>query len=220
MDQYHSRQQGIYQSFRDFMSADQPLAGSPEHHFDAGCLLIMSYGSQQSASLARISEQVSATLPAITYHTDTLHTTLATGAKLPSAQHSDDNARQLFSRYQRFFHQTAAPLIQAGLCRIRVELQGLLYNANSLIAAGEANAAFWELAEQLTKAAARHNLPLQMPWGSHVTLSRFQAGAHDRQTLDQIVADSQLPQQLQPQSLQLVWFECDQQGFRLVRNSH
>lgn len=219
MEQYITRQQGIYQSFRDFMGSSAPLAGTLDDRIDAGCLLVLGYGPELTTPLAQLSRNIAAQMPALIYDENNLHTTLATGPKMPPFKQSDDNHRQLFNQFERFLHQSAAPLIQTNLARIHIRLEGLIYNSSSLIAAGQANQAFWDLAEQLTNAAQRCGLSLNMPWGSHITVSRFLPEASDPTVMAQLVSTCALPGQIQPGSVQLVWFECDARGFRFIRSS-
>jgi hypothetical protein len=218
MDSYQQKQDQIYQGFRESMKSGDTLqlhgnAGT----LDAGCLLILRYSADVTRPLQHLSQQIAARIPALVYDNSNLHTTLATGPKLPALQQADADSRILFNRYQQFFANVARPLAETLLAEIEIELGELLYNNNSLIAAGNANPAFWTLAETLTHAAAEQPLPLTMPWGSHLTVSRFLPQAQQPDPILPLLSDVHLPASVRPMDLELVWFECDVNGFRFVQ---
>lgn len=106
---------------------------------------------------------------------------------------------------------------EAELKKIDFELQDILVNSNSLIAASEASDEFWILAHRLLETMGEDE-GWKMPWGAHITLARFlETGAELPRNPDAIglglLAAISEPR---PVSIELVWFECDEQGFRFV----
>lgn len=107
--------------------------------------------------------------------------------------------------------------LEGELDKMNFELQDLLVNTNSLIAASEASDEFWVFAHRLLE-AMKSEAGWKMPWGSHITMARFlENGALLPQPKEAIgLGLLTAISEPKPISLELVWFECDEQGFRFV----
>lgn len=215
MDSFLSRQNQIYRSFRDVMA--NPAAGSDGTlNQGSGCLLVLRYGNDLTRPLTELSLAISQQVPALLYQADNLHTTLNSGLALPQREQAREEDLTLFNRYRQFLSNPVTRLAERWLSEIRICPQELLFNRNSVILATEPSEAFVELARAIHMAASQAELPLQMPWGSHLTVSRFRPGHHDLSPLPALLANAELPKEVQPVGIQLVWFECNQQHFRFV----
>lgn len=215
MDSFANRQHQIYQSFRDQMNS-QPLVSDGSLNTGSGCLLVLRYGPDVTRPLEDVSRRIASHLPALVYHADNLHTTIATGSALPLRARAHEDELTLFNRYRQFLSTRVTRMAEHWLGDIRIQPQELLFNRNSVILATEPCEAFIELAKAIQVAANEEELPMQMPWGSHITVSRFLPEQHDLSILPDLLQPPRLPEFLQPVGLQLVWFECSAKHFRFI----
>ncbi len=218
MDAYTEKQRGIYyNAFRQPMAQPELQLTGANPPADSGLLLILRYPDALTRLLAQASSTIGNVIPAIPYSADNLHTTLATGSKLTQSTENEANALEI--QVNNWFMNHALPLTQTRLDSISITFTDWLFNSNTLIAASKANAGFWQLAEQLVDSANRADIALSMPWGSHITVSRFLA---EQQSADSIRATVRgLPPlpwtPVSPCGVELVRFHCDARGFRFFR---
>lgn len=140
-----------------------------------------------------------------------------TGPKLSARSASNASEYSQFDKARTLFEQHL-PKLTEQLSGIRLELTDLLANSNSLIAATSANDSFWKIAHELQSIFKDAGLEWKMPWGSHLTLARFLQSDTPFPENPDAVSPALLAtiSELVPSSIELIWFECDADGFRIV----
>lgn len=215
MKQYREKQTNIYESFREQMADKSLLSQSSVTATDAGFLLVLKYSTDVTDAFGKLSSSVNVTIPSIEYGAHNLHTTLLTGAKIDPDASAEVTAEQ-FENLKHWFEQQGRAIADMYLPDVRIQFTEYLYNSNSLIAASEANDAFWQMAETLMTAANLMGQPMNMPWGSHATLSRFLTNGKELHKLNTLLKCAPALMEATPTRLELVRFECDQRGFRFM----
>ncbi|MDO6683690.1 hypothetical protein Q4551_15470 [Oceanobacter sp. 5_MG-2023] len=218
MDAYTEKQRGIYyNAFRQPMAQPELQLTGANPPADSGLLLILRYPDSLTRLLSQASANIGQIIPAMSYGADTLHTTLATGSKL--TQRTENEANALEIQANQWFMNQGQPLAQTRLANVCIGFTDWLYNSNTLIAASKANAGFWQLAEALVESAQQAGIELSMPWGSHITVSRFLAEQQSADIIRHTV--SELPplpwEPITPCGIELVRFQCDADGFHFFR---
>jgi hypothetical protein len=101
------------------------------------------------------------------------------------------------------------------LQEVRIEFQEWLFNAEAIIAAGQANKPFWEIGEQLQALGKTDGLQLRMPWGAHMTIARFLAVSNRVDDLKNLVSQTAVLGICQPQAIVIGHFTCGPKHFHL-----
>jgi len=215
MQQYRDKQASIYNAFRQHMEQDAPTSQCGVNDMDSGYLVVLKYDTEVTDALGKLSSSVNLTLPSLEYGGHNLHTTLLTGPKIDTDAPDSDNQEQ-WHNLRHWFDQQGRAIADMYLDDVRIHFSDYLYNNNSLIAASEANDAFWQMAETLMTAANLMGQPLKMPWGSHATLARFLADGKALKKLETLIKCAPALQEATPIDVQLVRFECDRRGFRFL----
>lgn len=216
--QWREKQRSIYnKDFKDALATPEITIQSSIQGLDAGCLIVLKYPSTLCANLERASEAICGPLEYIPYDETNLHTTLLTGPKLSARSASNASEYSQFDKARTLFEQQL-PQLTKQLTDIQLELTDLLVNSNSLIAATSASDAFWHMAHQLQGIFSEAGLEWKMPWGSHLTLARFLQSDTPFPVNPDAVSPALLAtiSELVPSSIELIWFECDADGFRIV----
>ncbi len=215
MKQYKEKQANIYESFRQQMADEGLLSQSSVTATDAGFLLVLKYPTEVTDAFGKLSSSINLAIPSIEYGAHNLHTTLLTGPKIDPDTPAEDTEEQ-FKNLKHWFDQQGKAIADMYLKDVEIDFTEYLYNSNSLIAASNANDAFWQMAETLMTAANLMGQPLKMPWGSHATLARFLANEKELSKLNTLIKCAPELKPAKPTGLELVRFECDQRGFRFM----
>jgi len=215
MQQYRDKQTRIYDSFRHQMEQDTLNSQCTIKGVDAGFLVVLKYDTTVTDAIGKLSSSVNLALPSIEYGAHNIHTTLLTGPKI-AADASEEDIQEQWDNLKHWFDQQGKAIANMYLEDVRIDFSAYLYNSNSLIAASEGNDAFWQLAETLMTAANLMGQPLNMPWGSHVTVSRFLQDDKNLQRIATLIKCAPQLQEATPVDVQLVRFECDKRGFRFM----
>lgn len=216
LDTLFEKQQSIYlNAFKHPMAQQELQLTGADRPFEAGMLVVLKYPPELTERLHQASLAVASTIPALTYAPEALYTTVAVGPKLHDL--TDHEASKSELQFSSWFFEEGLALGQSLTERIQITFTEWLYNSNTLIAASKANQHFWQLADQLVSSANKRSIRSAMPWGSHVTVSRFLADKTPASVMREPL--SQLPalptKAITPQGLELVHYECDSHGFRL-----
>ncbi len=218
MQQYRDKQAEIYQSFRDKMSNDELTSLTTIDGVDAGFLVVLKYNTDITDAFGKLSSAINLAMPSLEYGAHNIHTTVLTGPKIDS-QAGTEHIDEQWESLSHWFFQQGEAIAQMYFDDIRIQFTEYLYNDNSLIAASQANDAFWQMTETLMTAANLMGYPMKMPWGSHSTVSRFLNNGKRLSPLDTLIKCTPALSETKPVRIVLVQFECDQRGFRFIRQS-
>jgi len=118
-------------------------------------------------------------VPAMPYTPDNGHTTLTVYQRSAAATFVADRA---VLEHLCAVVTSLAPALWAA---IQITFHEWLLDTDTVLVAGQPNAAFWASSEQIRVAGVQRNLDLRMPWGAHMTAARMLA-AGDRATVARI----------------------------------
>ncbi|WP_221794728.1 hypothetical protein [Oceanobacter mangrovi] len=217
LDALIEKQQSIYlNAFKHPMAQPELQLTGADRKPESGLLVVARYSHELSGLLAEASQLVADTIPAICFTPDTVYTGLIVGPRLHDLDHSEAEAMVL--QTQRWFFEDALPIGRELRKQVQFQFTDWLFNSNTLIAASKANNKYWELAQLLASSAEQAGISANIPWGSHVTVSRFVANQLPSEELRSAV--QQLPklptEVVTPIGMDLIRYECDNHAFRLI----
>ncbi len=177
---FRETQEAIYQRFRNAMAtlgetATNPVVITPQ----GGFLIALRHPSEVTEKAAAISERIALHAPAITYGTDTLHTTVSDHA-LSSGLEIDPT-----DKVHKATLDQLCKIVAAGLAGIdyrtlqkrHIHFSSPLANETTVIAPGYGNDALLDINEAIRSASIQAGINdgegLRGAWGSHMTLNRF-----------------------------------------------
>jgi len=150
-------------------------------------------------------------VPTIRFDRNNAHTTITVYQK-------QTLIAETFQAEEQILHtlSTAVYCLDSQLLRaVQVDFQEWLFNKEAVIAAGQANAAFWVVGEALQAAGKIYGLNLRMPWGAHMTIARFLTSSS--LVSDLLALTSQMPRLglCQPHAVVVGHFVCGPSAFHL-----
>jgi len=219
LDTLVEKQQNIYlNAFKHPMAQPGLHLTGAERELESGLLVVIKYPAELVELLTQASLAIAAEIPAMLFTSNTLYSTVLVGPKLNRL--SQDEARREELRFSNWFFERGLPIGREYRKLLSIQFTEWLYNSNTLIAASKANEAYWRLASLLHASANEAELSNSLPWGSHVSVSRFLAAQLPASAIQSTIA--QLPpipsKAVTPQGMELIHYECDSNGFR-IRNS-
>lgn len=131
-----------------------------------GIFIAFRHPPEIAHAIGELSRQIAERVPAVLYAPESIHTTIsdygvADGRVVPQ----DDGVLNAIS--------SIVSLRRLEIGEYNVELGEVLVNHTSVIIAGTPDAAFLKAAELIQRACQDQGISLRLPWGGHVTVSRF-----------------------------------------------
>lgn len=169
-DSFREEQERIYENFRiasEQMRREGAFADPVATSRKGGILVVFRHSLEVAHTIGELSKQIAERVPAVLYDSESIHTTIfdhgvADGRVVPQSDALLEKIGLIVSSLDRRIVGDAA-----------VELGGILVNRTTAIVAGTPNLAFLRTAETLQKACQDEGIVVRLPWGGHVTASRF-----------------------------------------------
>ena len=180
-EQWQQSQEAVYGKFRQKAKLVETQGVVPwTDQFTAGHLIAFRFPENISRLLGDISRQVANTVPALVYSPDLVHTTVSDFGIIPRRnfsydEHAIETLEQLSKGVESVFKDLRKP---------EVDLIGLLYNQNTVIAEGHPNQDFFNAAQLIIEGCKKQGIELRMPWGAHSTVSRTYEKRNPEQLAD------------------------------------
>ncbi len=135
----------------------------------AGYVIALRHEEALISKIAAFSVAIHEILPTVKYDRDNLHTTISDYAKAPVPKFEPNEP--IFDTLCEIV-ENIDPGIWHG---IRISFREWLVNSNAIIGAGYPNINFVQTAYLIQYEGHRRGLNLRLPWGAHITASRFVA---------------------------------------------
>lgn len=173
--EFLAKQNRIYEEFRD--TSKIQLEGISPKIFEnqGGYIIAYRHSENIVSSISEFSQKVSKIVTSIKYGKDNIHTTLAT------YQVSDEFQLDKFilDNLSKSVKDNL-PLIKA----VKIDYTEWLIDQTTGIVGGNPNRGFFENAERIVQCARQSGMELKLPWGAHITVSRFLETTSEEQTLE------------------------------------
>ncbi len=199
------KQESIYNKFRDTskINAEGVKASVPNQ---GGYLIAFRHPEKITDALGEFSHQVSRITPAIVYNESNGHTTLS-DYQLQEGFTPDN---QTLDKLSRIVHANLRSME-----KVKIDYNVWLVNQSSVIAAGLPNEAFLDAAKKIVGHASKNDVELRLPWGAHITTSRFSEAQKDVADLLAYVRTGKPLGTSSPEYIDVGHFTFSPQGFEL-----
>lgn len=159
-----TKQESIYTRFRDtsVLEAKGLISNIPKQQ--GGYLIAYHHPPRITDALCEFSLQVSRIVPAVVYDGTNAHTTI-----------SDFQVQYDFSPDSKTL-ENLSEVVHANIQLfngVSINYMEWLLNQNTGISAGQPNQQFFESATEIINYANKNGIQLRLPWGAHITASRF-----------------------------------------------
>jgi len=158
------KQESIYSKFRDTSKVEREgiMPNIPQQQ--GGYLVAYRHPEKIADALGEFSGKVSRIVPSLIYNGENAHTTI-----------SDYRVEDNFSPDESILRNLseAVSVNLGSLKRQEINYQEWLLNQNTGLAGGIPDFSFLENAEKIIKSADEKGIQLRLPWGAHITTSRF-----------------------------------------------
>lgn len=169
------RQEGIYEEFRDTSKIESEGIVPKISDNQGGYIIAYRHSNDVVEGISKFSEKINRIVPSIKYNEDNIHTTLAT------FQVSDNFT------FDSTVLENITNIVYANLPLtkdVRIEYYEWLVNQDSGIVCGNPNNAFYENVKKIAEYAMSRGIQLKLPWGAHITVSRFLEKASNQQIIE------------------------------------
>lgn len=197
--------------YKDFHAAQKELTETglePKVKPVGGYLIFYRHNDDINRRVEEVSEAIAFAVPSILYTENIVHTTI-----------SDYDVRKGFEPDDQVLNKLAwtARMTQSHPVP-DFDFAEALANRDSAIIKGYADEFFHMAARHLADEAKKKGLELRMPWGSHITASRFVSGGTRQgiENLVQVVEEVPSMGTSRPVSLNVGYFQLSERGFDLT----
>lgn len=168
-------QQQVYDQFRAAQDAIRTEGTTPPKTVENrdGYLIILKHPDEIVKRCTDLSRKIAAIVPAMTYEGIAVHTTLG----ILGMQYRPPE-QQAINRKSVTLLEDVLHSVSKDFPAVIIPYEGWLYNRDTTIAQGIASEAFVYIADLVHESLQRHNAAekigkVQLPWGGHITVSRF-----------------------------------------------
>ena len=201
---YAAKQNQIYENHFRAVMPSLPLVKTTKYvsEPDAGYFAVWLYPDSVMAKAANFNRQINEIVPVFRFDETNLHTTITVYQSQP--QDTFNPNEDILHTLADICENLDSTLLQA----VQVDFTEWLFNEKAVIAAGQANDAFWQVGEELQAAGAKDGHRWRMPWGAHLTVARFLKSSNKMNDLRTLVKQSKAPGLCQPKAIMIGHFKC------------
>jgi hypothetical protein len=204
MSSYTVKQNQIYtEDFRAVMPSLPRLEATKYiREPDAGYFAVWRFSDALMAKAADFNRQINDIIPGFRFDETNLHTTITVYKSQPQDHFKPDN--NILKTFATICKNLDSDLLRA----VQIDFKEWLFNEGAVIAAGQGNEAFWQIGAEFQAAGARLGHHWRMPWGAHMTVSRFLSDSN--KTGDLLTLIKQVPAigLCQPKAVIVGHFKC------------
>jgi hypothetical protein len=218
------KQGGIYErSFRQVAAkvAEDGLLADPNVVRSRGGFFIVLRHPLEVASAAEwLSREVEAVVPSIVYNAVDVHTTISdhlVRAGVRVSAEGDEQHRVILEALA-WGVRDAMGVIRELPKPCRIDFGSWLFNQTCVIAQGVPNESFVRIAQLVVEACNRRGFKLRLPWGAHMTVSRFASALPAWELVDflELMKTAQPLGMSQPVSIDVGSFHFEGSEFKLT----
>lgn len=170
-------QNEVYSEFRKLAGAARKKGIEQDANLSekfGGFFVVLRHSPDVARHAEEFSRRIASVVPAVIYGKEHAHTTLARYCYSPGFRSNPDLEEN------RIILEKMSDAVRDALPRIRrsplfIDYTEFLYTPSVAIAAGNPNEGFVRLFNAISAACEARGIEIQPPWGSHITLSRFEA---------------------------------------------
>lgn len=158
------KQNRIYSEFRNISNIKVEGLKPKIEDNKGGYIIALRHSNNIIIKIDKITSKVNEKVMCIKYDKSNIHTTLATYNECIGFIHDE----KLLNLMARIAEKNIA-LIKG----LKINYYECLMNQDTVIVAGIPNEKFIEYIDIINKEAIKYNIEFKIPWGAHITISRF-----------------------------------------------
>lgn len=162
-NEFIKNQERIYDEFRSSNIEHNGIEPKVSNN-RGGYIIALRHSKKITDLLGKLSRKASEIIPSITYDAQNIHTTIS--AYQVQEDFNPDSI--ILDKLSNTINES-----KPFASNIKIKYSEWLLNQDAVIAAGEPNESFYNLAKEIIAIAQQNGIELRLPWGAHITTNRF-----------------------------------------------
>lgn len=202
------KQNRIYSEFRDISNIKIEGLKPKLEDNKGGYIIALRHPNNIISEIDKITSKVNEKVTCIKYDKSNIHTTLATYNECIGFIHDKKQLELIASIAEKNI-----TLIKG----LKINYYECLINQDTAIVAGIPNEKFIEYIDRISKDASKYNIEFKMPWGAHITISRFLRKTSYDKTLEllDIVKENKEIGISVPISVDIGYYKLSKESFKI-----
>lgn len=206
--EFLNKQKGIYEKFEN--SPIRENGTNPSDIVTNGLrAYIIAFRHEESVNekISKFSERIRKEIPVVRYASRDIHTTVSDyGQKIPKEFHLEESVLEKLSESVCSIGNLTSPTIN---------YDKWIYNENTIIVAGVPCIKFYDLSERIIQNSKDKGIELRMPWGAHITATRFKEKLNpfELKNFFKLMKESPHIGESKPKFIDIGWYGLDKERF-------
>lgn len=206
--EFLDKQEEVYSRFRDTskVQTDGTKPSIPERQ--RGYVIIFRHPPEIAQKMSDFSRRISQVVPSLFYDFDTIHTTISDLIVGENFTPEKDTLEKLCDsvRGTRIANKP------------QILYSEWLYNQNTVLVSGIPNQFFFEIVQGVYSLGKQKGLGVRLPWGAHITVSRFLEEEKPEKLTDFFKLMKEAPELKAsvPENIEVGYFDFGRAGFKIT----
>ena len=206
-NEFLDKQDEVYSRFRDTSKIHNEGTKPAVPERQGGYLIVFRHSQEIAQKISDFSKRISQAIPSLFYDFATIHTTI-----------SDLIMGENFTPEKDTLEKLCASVVVAKIVnKPQILYSEWLYNQNTVLAAGIPDQPFFDIIQDVYSLGKQKGLSVRLPWGAHITVSRFLEERKPEELDDfvKLMKEAPILGESTPENIDVGYFDFGRNGFKI-----